>query len=71
MLFSNGIARLPLITDLSKMKRHLYDEYRIEVPLVEWNGRHFIRVSVQGYNTQEDLDTLLTALEKLLPVYAE
>ncbi len=64
-----GAAELPLLKDLPKMKGHLYDEFRIEVPLIEWSGRHFIRISVQGYNTPDDLDALLTALAKLLPLY--
>jgi selenocysteine lyase/cysteine desulfurase len=34
---------------------------------VEWNGRDFIRVSVQGYNSQADIDALLAALQDLLP----
>ncbi len=64
-----GAAELPLIEDLTQMQKHLYETFRIEVPLIEWHGRHFIRVSVQGYNSQEDLDALITALEKLLPLY--
>jgi hypothetical protein len=28
------------------IQRRLYDEYRIEVPIIEWNGRQFVRVSV-------------------------
>lgn len=57
-------ARLPDATDLVRLKRRLYDEYQIEVPLVEWNGQKFVRVSVQVYNTAEDLDTLAEALRR-------
>jgi isopenicillin-N epimerase len=61
-----GIAPMPN-SDLSFLKRRLYDEYKIEVPLIQWEDRQFIRVSVQGYNTQEDIDILVSALEVLLP----
>ncbi len=40
----------------------LREQYNIEVPVLSWNGRVLLRLSVQGYNTQEDVDTLLTAL---------
>ena len=61
-----GIAPLPLNTDIAALKTRLYDEHRVEVPLIDWNGRKFVRISVQGYNTQEDLDTLCDGLKKLL-----
>ncbi len=61
-----AIAPLPLLKDFQAMKAELYDAYRVEVPLVEWNGRHFIRTSVQGYNSRADIDALLSALEDLL-----
>jgi isopenicillin-N epimerase len=61
-----GIAPLPP-SNLITLKSRLYDEYKIEVPLTEWQGRHLIRISIQGYNTQEDIDALLQALEILLP----
>ena len=62
-----GVARLPFIKDLTALKTRLYDEYCIEVPLIDWNEQHFIRISIQGYNTQQDIDCLLDALSKLLP----
>ncbi|MFN2162247.1 MAG: aminotransferase class V-fold PLP-dependent enzyme [Candidatus Promineifilaceae bacterium] len=62
-----AIAPLPLLRDFRAMKAELYDTYCVEVPLVEWNGRDFIRVSVQGYNSQADIDALLAALQDLLP----
>jgi isopenicillin-N epimerase len=55
-------ARLPDGTDSVALKELLYSNDRIEVPLIEWNGRILIRVSVQGYNTKEDIDALVTAL---------
>lgn len=61
-----GIAPLPL-SNLTALKRRLYDEFKIEVPLTQWQDRQFIRISVQAYNTQEDIDALVHALEVLLP----
>ena len=64
-----GIAPLPL-SNLTVLKERLYDEYNIEVPLIQWQDRQFIRISVQGYNTQEDIDTLVNSLKVLLPQVA-
>lgn len=58
---------LPAETDLPTLKSRLYDEFRVEVPLTTWNGQKLIRVSVQGYNTQEDIEALVEALRVLLP----
>jgi len=59
-------APLRADTDVALLKNQLYDEYRIEVPVHEWNGNKLIRVSVQGYNTKRDVDKLLQALSTLL-----
>lgn len=59
-------APLPAKTDVAALKTRLYDEYRIEVPIIEWNGNKLIRVSVQGYNTEEDVGALYNALTDLL-----
>jgi len=61
-----GIAPLP-VSDLLILKSRLYDEYQIEVPLIQWQDRQFVRISIQGYNTQEDVDALVNALKTLLP----
>jgi isopenicillin-N epimerase len=61
-----GIAPLPH-SDLMTLKSRLYEEFNIEVPLTEWHDKQYIRISVQGYNTQEDVDALLEALKVLLP----
>ncbi len=61
-----AVAPLPPIADLAAFKKQFYDTYRVEVPFTEWHGRHFVRISVQGYNIPSDLDTLLSALQKSL-----
>ncbi|HJR80512.1 MAG TPA: aminotransferase class V-fold PLP-dependent enzyme [Anaerolineales bacterium] len=61
-----GIAPLPL-SDLAVLKSRLYDEYKIEVPLIQWQDQHFVRISIQGYNSEADVDALIYALKVLLP----
>jgi len=61
------MAAFPLpACNAEELKRRLYEEYRVEVPIIEWNGRQFVRVSVQGYNSQADIDALVAALRALL-----
>ena len=61
--FAQMVAvKLPLETDMVALKKYLYDEHRIEVPLIEWNDQKLIRVSVQGHNTNEDVEMLAKAL---------
>lgn len=59
-------ARLPEC-DLDALKARLYDEHRVEVPLIRWNGEPFIRVSFQAYNDESDADALVEGLAHLLP----
>lgn len=59
-------APLPVDTDFAALKARLYDEHRIEVPLIAWNNMKLIRVSIQGYNSKRDVDHLIKALTALL-----
>jgi isopenicillin-N epimerase len=61
-----AIAPLPRVDALT-LKRLLYDEFKVEVPITAWKDRFFVRVSIQGYNTREDADALLSGLKELLP----
>ena len=58
-------APLPPV-DGRALKRRLYDDYRIEVPITNWPDLPLIRVSFQGYNSEDDLDRLIDALGELL-----
>jgi isopenicillin-N epimerase len=61
-----GIAPLPPDADLDAFRTSLYSDFHIEVPVIEWNGNKFLRISVQGYNTPEDLEALVEAVKTLL-----
>jgi isopenicillin-N epimerase len=60
-----GIAPLPPC-DPAVLKVRLYDEHRVEIPVIQWQDRQFIRISIQGYNDQGDVDALISALTRLL-----
>lgn len=63
----NQMVSLPLpFCDAEQLKKRLYDEAGIEVPILMRNERPYVRVSVQGYNTRADLDALVAALDRLL-----
>ena len=47
--------------DPELLRRRLYEENRIEVPVTTHGNRVFLRVSVQAYNTLADIERLLAA----------
>ncbi len=56
---------LPNQIQPADLHRRLYEEFHIEVPIVNWNGHKLVRVSIQGYNNSADADALVTALHTL------
>ncbi len=64
-----SIMRLPEAGTraLLQLKVDLWDKFLVEVPLMPSHDPSFLRISVQGYNTQQDLDKLYFALLELLP----
>ncbi len=54
---------IPVVTDdPAALQRWLFDAHRIEVPVTQHAGHCFVRVSVQAYNTEAELDALVHAL---------
>ena len=51
--------------DAGELKTRLYDDYRIEIPCVTFQGRNYVRISIQAYNTQEDVDRLVQAIREI------
>ena len=50
-----------------RLKERLWDDFGVEVPIVNWRGHVIVRVSIQAYNRREDVDRLVEALAQLLP----
>ncbi len=57
------MATIPIpATDPAVLHHRLFERYGIEVPVNTYDDRQYVRVSVQGYTTADDLDHLERAL---------
>lgn len=60
------MVSLPVpFADADAAQRRLREEFRVEVPVLRWNGQALLRVSVQVYNTPDDIARLVAALRVL------
>jgi isopenicillin-N epimerase len=58
-----GVVSLYKSTDMVKLKNNLYDRYKVEIPCIEWNGDKYLRISIQAYNDEADVEALVNALK--------
>ena len=64
--FLGQMCSIPIRTDSpEKLQRHLLEAYRIEVPVMRQEHDVYLRYSIQGYNSQEDLDRLYDAVREI------
>ena len=57
------MVSIPVRTNKAEaLRTHLFDRHRIEVPVTQHGAHTFVRVSVQAYNTQAELETLISPL---------
>ncbi len=52
--------------DAPEIHKILFERYRIEIPVFKWKNTCIARLSVQGYNSRPQMDTLIAALSELL-----
>lgn len=65
--FLGQMASIPLkTTKPAELKDLLYNQYKIQIPVMPLNDKVYLRYSINAYNTQEDLDVLYRALEDIL-----
>lgn len=48
-----------------KLKAHLFEDYKIEVPVMRHGSKNYLRYSINAFNSQEDLDKLFAALKSI------
>jgi isopenicillin-N epimerase len=58
--------QLPENVDGKMLKQKLYDDFKIEIPVSNQNGKQFIRISLQIYNIRSEVDFFLNKLEYLV-----
>lgn len=48
-----------------KLKQHLYENYKIEIPVMRQNDNVYLRYSINAFNTQADLDKLFESVKEI------
>jgi isopenicillin-N epimerase len=65
--FLGQMASIPVKTAKpAELKDVLYDQYKIQIPVMPLNGSIYLRYSINAYNSQEDLEVLYQALEDII-----
>ncbi len=63
----NQMTSIPLPPELGKeLGARLWSDYQIEVPIVPWRDRLFVRVSIQAYNRPEHIERLVSVLGEFI-----
>ena len=52
--------------DVAELKNSLYNNYQIEIPAMSYNGYSALRISIQGYNSEDEVDYLVETLKKFI-----
>ena len=61
-----AVLPLPKNVDGATLKKRLYDEYQIEIPHTRWREQSFLRISIQSYNSEEEIDYFVSVLKKIV-----
>ena len=56
------------INECGQIKSQLIHEYNIEIPVFVWDGKLYLRISLNGYNSEDDLHRLLSVLPKIISI---
>jgi len=62
--FLGQMSSIPIESnDILVDQTEFYSKYNIQIPMFKWNDKKFFRISIQAYNTKEDIFRLLEALD--------
>ena len=65
--FIGQLFSIPIKTnDPEKLKRRLFEKYKIEIPVAVQNGNTYLRYSIQAFNNQQELDYLYDSVTELM-----
>jgi isopenicillin-N epimerase len=61
--FIGQMISIPVkLSDPEALQQKLFNQYQIEVPIMQQDGKQYMRYSINGFNSQDDLDQLYEAL---------
>lgn len=65
--FLGQLFSIPIKTsEPEKLQRHLFEKYKIEIPVMRQDDKVYLRYSINAYNSQRDLDNLFNALKEII-----
>ena len=65
--FLGQMCSIPIQTkNPLELKELLFSNYKIEIPVMKIENKIYLRISVNVYNSQEDLDMLYRAIEDII-----
>jgi len=65
--FLGQMCSIPIQTEKPfELKELLFEKYKIEIPVMKIENLIFIRISLNGYNSQSDLEVLRSALKDVI-----
>lgn len=65
--FIAQLFSIPIRTERpEELQRHLFEKYKIEIPVMRQESSVYLRYSINAFNSQEDLDRLYAALQEIL-----
>ncbi|CAN5310260.1 aminotransferase class V-fold PLP-dependent enzyme [soil metagenome] len=53
-------------SDPEKLQKYLFENYKIEIPVMRQNDKVFLRYSINAFNSQSDLDILFDSINKVM-----
>jgi isopenicillin-N epimerase len=64
--FLGQMCSIPIRTDNPfNLKETLYNDYKIEIPVMQRENENYLRISYQVYNSLNDLEYLKETIKKL------
>ncbi len=63
--FYSQMVLMPVPGNARELHAALWEKHKVEIPGIVWQGRHFIRISCQYYNTRADVDRLVACLKQV------
>ena len=51
--------------DFMKLKKIFINDYKIEIPIMKWEDKTLIRISLNGYNSENNIEKLLNGIKTI------